>query len=127
MLKALFKSTPSAAPTDAAARVRSGAAVLIDVREPDEWSRGVAESAVLLPLSDLTRSRVQWSPFLAQAAGRELLLYCASGARSGVAARLLASEGFRVANTGGLSDWSAAGWPITKPSLVRNPNNQGKS
>lgn len=127
MLSSLFKSTPSASPAAVAARLRSGDAVLVDVREPNEWSRGVVESAVLLPLSDLTRQRVHWSPFLAQTAGRELLLYCASGTRSGIAARLLAGEGFRVANAGGLSDWSAAGWAITKPSRVRNPNNEGNS
>src|SRR6266542_930539 len=104
MFKSLFKRIPATTPADAAPRIRSGEAVLIDVREPNEWSRGVAESAVLLPLSDLTRHRAQWTPFLAQAAGRELLLYCASGTRSGIAARLLASEGFRAANAGGLSD-----------------------
>jgi rhodanese-related sulfurtransferase len=115
MFKALFKSTPSATPTDVAARVRSGEAVLIDVREANEWSRGVVETAVLLPFSDLTRRRTQWSPFLAQVAGRELLLYCASGSRSGIATRLLVSEGFRATNAGSITDWSAAGWRITQP------------
>ena len=119
LFKAMFTSAPRATPADCAARVRSGEALLVDVREPGEWSGGVAHSAKLLPLSDLTGARTQWKPFLADAAGREILLYCAAGGRSGLAARLLTVEGFRAANTGGLSDWAAAGWPVAKPPASR--------
>ena len=75
----------------------------------------MAERAVLLPLTDLTGRRAQWKPFLADNTGRELLLYCAAGGRSGIAARILATEGFRVANTGSLSDWIDSGWPVVQP------------
>lgn len=115
MIKSLFSSAPRVNPLDRAHQVRAGEALLIDVREAGEWSRGVAQDAALLPLSDLTGSRTQWNALLAQTTGREILLYCASGGRSGIAARILAAEGFRTANTGGLSDWAAAGWPIVKP------------
>ena len=54
MFQALFTSAPHVSPDEAAPRVRAGDAVLIDVREPDEWSGGVAKGAALLPLSDLT-------------------------------------------------------------------------
>ncbi|HTL66984.1 MAG TPA: rhodanese-like domain-containing protein [Lacunisphaera sp.] len=116
LLKSLFTSAPRLAPADCAHRVRSGAAVLIDVREPGEWSAGVAHAAKLLPLSDLTGARHHWRPFLAEAKDREVLLYCASGARSGMAARMLVAEGVRAANTGGLAAWLDAGWPIAQPS-----------
>ena len=116
MIKALFASAPRIAPSECADRVRAGEALLIDVREPGEWSGGVAEQAVLLPLTGLTGRRAQWKPFLADNAGRELLLYCAAGGRSAIAARILAAEGFRTANTGSLSDWSDSGWPIAKPA-----------
>jgi len=119
MLKVLFTSAPRHAPSDCAARVRSGLAHLVDVREPGEWASGVAQTAKLLPLSDLTGARTQWNPFLIEANGREILLYCASGTRSGLAARVLASEGFRAANTGGLSGWLAAGWNKAKPPRAR--------
>ena len=112
MLRALFHRAPRVAPLDGAARVRSGAAILIDVREPREWANGVAEHAVLLSLDDLTGARNRWRPFLAQAGRRELLLYCKSGGRSAIAARLLVSEGFRAANAGGLAEWTHAGWPV---------------
>lgn len=114
MLKSLFTSAPRLAPADCAHRVRSGEALLIDVREPGEWAGGVAERALLLPLSDLTGSRAQWQPFLAKAGDREVFLYCASGGRSGLAARILAAEGVRAANTGGLAEWLDAGWPVAK-------------
>lgn len=116
LMKALFTSTTHQSPTDCGERVRHGHSLLVDVREPGEWQQGVAEHATLLPLSDLTGDRVQWRRFLAAAGEREILLYCASGARSGMAARLLAQEGFRVSNTGGLTHWAAAAWPIVPPA-----------
>ncbi len=105
-----------AAPADAAQAVRDKKAVLVDVREPAEWSGSVARDAALLPLSDLTGSRQQWKPFLSQVGDREIILYCRSGARSGQAASLLAREGFRTANAGGFGDWQAAGLPVRQSS-----------
>lgn len=116
MIKAMFTAAPRAEPRDCAARLRSGAAVLIDVREPAEWAGGVAENAVLLPLTDLTGGRLQWTPFLSNHRDRELFVYCRSGGRSAIAARILAAEGFRAANAGSLADWSAAAWPIVPPA-----------
>ena len=115
LLKSLFTPAPRLSPAEAGPRIRSGDAVLIDVREPGEWAGGAAQKAILLSLSDLTTTRSQWRRFLAENAGKELLFYCASGGRSGIAARILGKEGFRTANTGGLSDWTASGWPIVKP------------
>ena len=119
LIKAMFTSAPRAEPQACAARIRSGAAVLIDVRESSEWAEGVAQNAVLLPLTDLTGARTQWTPFLAKHRFRELFVYCRSGGRSAIAARILAAEGFRVANAGSLSDWSAAAWPVGPPAKTR--------
>jgi rhodanese-related sulfurtransferase len=127
VMKALFRSAPRIPPRVAAGRVRSGEAVLIDVREPHEWDRGVADQAVLLSFKDLTNSREHWAPFLAESKDRELLLYCAAGGRSAVAARILASEGFRVANTGSLSDWAHAGWPIVKRVTRADPRTRHRT
>jgi rhodanese-related sulfurtransferase len=117
MIKALFSSAPRLSPGECGARIHSGGAFLVDVREPGEWSAGVAKHAVLLPLSDLTGARVRWQAFLEASAGREILVYCVSGGRSGIAARILVSEGQRAVNTGGLADWSATGWPVVKPPM----------
>jgi len=117
LFKVMFTSIPRLHPADCAARIRSGAVVLIDVREPDEWTDGVAERAALLPLSDLNGPRTLWKPFLQTAANREMVLYCRAGGRSMIAAKVLAAEGFRTANGGAFSEWAAAGWPtVTPPS-----------
>ena len=102
-------------PAEAAQLVRDKKAVLVDVREPAEWSGGVAKDAALLPLSDLVGARSRWKPFLAGVGEREIILYCLSGSRSGRAARMLSSEGFKTANAGGIDDWQAAGLPMGKP------------
>jgi rhodanese-related sulfurtransferase len=102
-------------PAEAAQLVRDGKALLVDVREPAEWSGGVAQPAALLPLSDLVGTRSRWKPFLVGVGEREIVLYC----RSGDAASVLAKEGFRTANAGGFSDWKAAGLPVGKPRNSR--------
>jgi len=99
---------------EAAQLVADGQAVLIDVREPDEWADGVAAPAELLALSDLTGSRQTWKAFLEKNRDQELILYCRSGGRSGRAAQLLAREGFHTANAGGFSDWVRAGLPTRR-------------
>jgi rhodanese-related sulfurtransferase len=98
---------------EAARLVTSGSAVLVDVREPDEWAdSGVAKPAHLLPFSGLTAPSLKWKNFLQQHKQREIILYCLSGARSGNAARLLARQDFKVANLGGLRAWVDAGLPL---------------
>ncbi len=119
LLRSLFTSAPRISAAQAIARIRSGTAVLVDVRERAEWSRGVADQAVLLPLTDLTGRRAQWQPFLAAHDGRELLFYCAAGGRSAIAAKILAAEGFRTANIGSLAKLTTAGWPIARPTEPR--------
>jgi rhodanese-related sulfurtransferase len=105
----------SITPADAAARVAAGTAVLIDVREPGEWAGGVAEPAVLCSLSDLRGARAQWKSVLEANRDKELILYCASGARSGIAAGMLRKEGFNAVNSGGFSAWRSAGLPTRLP------------
>jgi rhodanese-related sulfurtransferase len=114
---------PVRSPAEAAKLVTEGRAVLVDVREPDEWeSTGVVAFADLLPLSDLRGERQQWKSFLERNRDRELILYCRSGNRSGQAARLLATEGFRTSNAGGFRDWITAGQPQRKASEPKKPS-----
>lgn len=112
----LLGAKPGIPPSEAKAALDAGTAVLIDIREPDEWAGGVAKGAVLLPFSDLGGNRKSWRPFLEKNKGRKLLLYCASGTRSGMAVRLLSGEGFDTVNAGGIGAWIRAGWPVTPPN-----------
>lgn len=125
-LRSVFSSPAAAdsgvrrvAPLEAAQLVRQKKAVLVDVREPAEWAGGVAQKAVLLSFNDLTGVRRQWKPFLNQVGEREIILYCRSGSRSGMAARILAAEGFKAANGGSLRAWHRAGLPVCAPRGMR--------
>ena len=106
---------PSVRPADAAAKVAAGTAVLIDVREPGEWSGGVAEPARLCSFGDLRGPRAQWKAVLEENKDKELILYCASGARSGLAAGMLRQEGYHAVNAGGYGAWRSAGLPVRRP------------
>nr|WP_323378106.1 rhodanese-like domain-containing protein [Streptomyces cyaneochromogenes] len=96
--------------TAAQAHERVGAdAVLVDVRERDEWAAGHAPGAVLAPLSALSSGEL-----LPQAAqGRPVVAICRSGKRSREAAALLAARGADVVDViGGMSAWAEAGLPV---------------
>ncbi len=103
-------------PAEAARRVAAGTAILIDVREPDEWRDGVVTGAYLLSLSDLRGERKKWKPVLAANRDKELICYCRSGARSGMAIGILKQESFTATNAGGFSAWKSAGQPVSKPN-----------
>ncbi len=110
---ALAADVPKIAPAAAAKLVADGKAVLVDVREANEWAEsGVAAPAVLLAKSDFDGAQKDWKPFLDKNAGKEIILYCRSGKRAGTIAAALAEKGVKVANAGGLNDWTAAGLPV---------------
>jgi rhodanese-related sulfurtransferase len=109
---ALAAEAPKIAPVEAARLVREGKAVLVDCREPSEWKEtGVAAPAVLLAKSDFDGDQKQWKEFLAKNSGKQILVYCRTGRRSGLVAGALAEKGVKAANVGGLKDWTDAGLP----------------
>jgi rhodanese-related sulfurtransferase len=105
-------------PAEALARVEAGSAVVVDVREPSEWEGGVVEGALLLPLSDLRGGRNVWAAALEEHGGKEFILYCRSGRRSGIAAGILGGEGIEATNGGGYGAWTRAGVPVAKPGAT---------
>jgi rhodanese-related sulfurtransferase len=111
-VKPIFFGGARITPADAAKQVAEGTAVLVDVREPSEWRNGAAAPAALLPLGDLQGARKEWAPFLSANKDKLIVLYCASGMRSGTAAGILKKEGFRVANLGGFKRWAESGLPV---------------
>lgn len=117
-ITAAFASAAESAtltPAEAAKRVAAGTAVLVDCREPSEWAdSGVAEPAVLLAKSDFDGAQKAWKPFLEKNAGKEIILYCRSGGRSGEVANALAKQGLKAANIGTLRAWTKAGLPTRK-------------
>lgn len=88
----------------AAARAKD--ALLLDVREDEEWAAGHAPDAQHRPLSTLDPSSVPTD--------RPVLAICRSGNRSGQAAQALAAAGVEVVNVaGGMKAWEQAGLPMT--------------
>jgi rhodanese-related sulfurtransferase len=109
---AIAADAPKMAPAEAAKLVAEGKAVLVDCREANEWKEtGVAAPAVLLAKSDFDGDQKEWKAFLAKNSGKQILVYCRSGRRSGTLAGALAEKGLTAANVGGLKDWVDAGLP----------------
>lgn len=110
----LWRARPEIKPEALRTALKAGTAVLVDVREPAEWTSGTAKQAALLPLSDLRGPRRQWKAFLEQNRGKQLFLYCQSGRRSAMAAAELRREGLDARNAGSLAALDRAGWPLCR-------------
>jgi len=95
---------PTVTPSDVA-----NDAVILDVREPNEWAAGHAPGAVHIPLGDLP-SRVGE---LAGLGTGSLAVTCRGGGRSSRAVAWLTQQGYDVANLeGGMKAWLSAGKPL---------------
>lgn len=70
-----------------------GRAVLLDVREVDEWSDGHLQQARPLPLSQIEEGVGAKQLEAVAPAGKTIYLHCAAGARSQVAAKRLKASG----------------------------------
>jgi len=105
----------SISPQAAQAEVASGKAVLLDVREPVEWTEYIG-GAVQVPRGLLEFAADPTSPRhkLELEPARRMIVYCRSGVRAALAASTLKTLGYAdVANLdGGISAWKAAGLPI---------------
>jgi phage shock protein E len=79
-------------------KIKAGAQI-VDVRSPEEFRDGFYPGAVNIPVQDLARRMGELKK------EKPVVLYCASGARSGAAARVLKQAGYAdVVNAGGLGD-----------------------
>ena len=90
-------------PAEVAAKMKSGAEiVLIDVREPYEWSTGHVEQAQHIPMAQVP-NRLNEIP-----QDREVVMICRSGARSERVRQFLAGQGYtKVKNLiGGMQRWA---------------------
>ncbi|WP_078610351.1 MULTISPECIES: MBL fold metallo-hydrolase [Streptomyces] len=111
VVSAMCGSRPGRITVDQA-RIRTGThgdAVLLDVREPEEWAAGHAPGAVLAPLSGLTAG----APLPQGVQDRALVVICRTGNRSRQAVELLVGRGIDAVDvTGGMGAWAEAGLPV---------------
>jgi phage shock protein E len=103
-LNNMFSSTPSA-PIEANA-------LLIDVRSPEEFASGYVEGAINVPLPILPLRFQEIAPDTA----RQVVVYCRSGARSGMAQQFLKERNYANVVNGGSVDSTAT---IVKRTIIR--------
>jgi rhodanese-related sulfurtransferase len=105
-----LQTVPEVGPADLQSRLSNGEQiVVIDVREPEEFARGKIPGAYTIPRGVLEM----------QVDGRlpresTVVLYCAAGGRSALAAKSLADMGYgKVENLqGGWGAWVNSGLPV---------------
>jgi molybdopterin/thiamine biosynthesis adenylyltransferase/rhodanese-related sulfurtransferase len=104
------------AEVDAQAVQERDGAVLVDVREHDEWEEGHIPGAFHIPRGNL-ESRIEG---VVPDRTTPVILYCASGARSAFAARTLAELGYEHVTSygGGFTDWKRSGHEIDMPQTL---------
>jgi rhodanese-related sulfurtransferase len=94
---------PPSVPSIRATDVKDDAVVL-DVREPDEWEGGHIPGALHIPLSDVP-GRLGELP-----ESGEVVVVCRSGGRSARATSWLNQNGYEAINLeGGMGAWASAG------------------
>jgi rhodanese-related sulfurtransferase len=101
-------SVPSVTPAELdPSRPVPADAVLVDVRELDEWEAGHAPQAIHIPLGELTERVGELGD------ADRVLVVCHSGMRSARATAWLVQNGYDARNVdGGMVDWARAGLPV---------------
>jgi rhodanese-related sulfurtransferase len=99
-------TTPEIA-VDRLAREQSGAATVVDVREPGEYVTGHVPGTTFIPMGQLASRLGELDK------ARPVYVVCASGNRSAAMTDLLRTAGFDAYSvTGGTSAWVRSGRPV---------------
>ncbi len=109
--------TPGLSAKDAVERSKTGEITVVDVRDGNEIAMsGKAKGAVHIPLAVIRMQADPASPDFNPALdqSKQIAVYCASGARSSMAAQVFQNFGFDVSNIGGLGHWQMAGGEIER-------------
>jgi rhodanese-related sulfurtransferase len=102
-------AAPTISPEEALRRQEAGA-VIVDVREPDEWQAGHVPGAKHIPLGSLGARMGELDP------NAEIIAVCHSGVRSDAAVKALRRAGFGNAwnLAGGMVAWERKKLPIVR-------------
>ena len=93
---------PDPQPTTAEIKDKiSAGALVVDVRNPGEWQQGHLPEAKLLPLPELNAQLAKLESWCNGDREKDIVVYCASGMRSGRARKILQSAGFPNVHNGG--------------------------
>ena len=104
--------TTEISPTEAAAKSKSGEAVIIDVREKDEWDEGHIPGAIHMSRGTIELDIEQKVPDK----NTIIICHCGGGGRSALAAESLQKMGYKNVRSmvGGFKAWKIAALPSAK-------------
>ena len=119
MLEAANAVVPKITPAQAREMIGKGNALILDVRDaPEVEKSGKIAGAVHVSRGMLEFRADPDSPYHDKnfAKDKSIILYCASGGRSALAAKTLKDLGFaNVYNVGAFKDWAEQGGEVEKP------------
>ncbi|MBX6325722.1 MAG: sulfurtransferase [Chthoniobacterales bacterium] len=106
------KQITEISPQDAAAKLQSGQAVMIDVREKEEWDQGHIPGALHMSRGTIELDIEEKIPD----PETMVICHCGGGGRSALAAESLQRMGYKNVRSmaGGFKAWKAAGLPVTQ-------------
>jgi len=105
------KNITEISPQDAAAKLNGGEAVIIDVRDKDEWDEGRIPGATHMSRGTIEFDVEEKVPD----SNTMIICHCGGGGRSALAAESLQKMGYKNVRSmaGGLRAWKTAGLPTT--------------
>ncbi len=115
-LLAATKASITEIDTEAAASLRAGGSIVLDVREPDEVAQGVIPGAVTIVRGNLEAQVEAQLPDKAAT----IVVHCAGGVRSAFAAASMMELGYADVRSmdGGFEKWKTEGRPWEVPALL---------
>lgn len=89
--------------------------VILDVRSPEEFADGHIPGAINVPYDQIAANLDSLESFLTA----EIVVYCRTGRRAGVAEKALREAGFTqvVDLEGHMTSWNEAGLPVVIPAV----------
>ncbi len=119
MLEAANAAVPKITPAQAQELIGKGNTLVVDVRDaPEVEKSGKVAGAVHVSRGMLEFRADPESPYHDKnfSKDKNVILYCASGGRSALAAKVLKDMGYaHVYNVGGFKDWAESGGAIDHP------------
>lgn len=117
-LKTLKEEEAQESEVSVAKETDQNSPIVVDVRTPGEYKSGAYPDAINIPLDEIPNRYAE----LGKNAAREIVVYCASGARSAYAENILRQLGYtNVRNGGGLSMMMAQKGSGTKSAASNEP------